>query len=99
MLSWIKQFSESDNKLIVFGKQEIILGLPLYGIHNMQSINTIILIFKDYIYKSRCKGAEITFQGFKMALKVYYEIEKALATSKDKLEIHNKKWSMVKDLW
>ena len=43
-------------------------------------VNLIILIAKQYIYKSKCKSQQLTLTGFQKSLNMYYYIDKYIST-------------------
>ena len=58
--------------------------------------NTIILLAKQYIYKSRCKNEKPNFIQFKSEVIEIKTIEYEIAKKSDKLNKHERKWKYVK---
>ena len=58
--------------------------------------NHILLLFKQYIYISRIHGKSINLIGFKLFLKDVVRIEEKIAHNKDILNLHHRKWEVVR---
>ena len=57
--------------------------------------NFIVLLVKYYIFSSEYKLQRPTINGFLQLLHQTREIEEHIAFSKDKLEVHRKKWQLL----
>ena len=57
--------------------------------------NFIVLLVKYYIFSSKYKLQRPTINGVLQLLHQTREIEEHIAFSKDKLEVHRKKWQLL----
>ena len=77
--------------------QTIILGNPKYSKKD-NIINLIILIAKQYIYKTKCKSQHLTLTGFRNSLNMYYHIDKYIFTLNNEIIKFEEKWNNWKKL-
>ena len=56
-------------------------------------LNTVVLIVKFYIYSTRCEGKRVNVKSCKNYIKNYIQIEEQIAKSKNRLHLHETKWS------
>ena len=56
-------------------------------------LNTVILMVKYYIYSVKCQQQRLSVQSCENFIKEYISIEEIIAKDKDKLALHNNKWS------
>ena len=59
--------------------------------------NTIALMLKQYIYRTRCLHKTLSFEEFKSYVWTTKNIERYIAIKNDKITLHIKKWAMCKD--
>ena len=62
---------------------------------NNSSLNKILVIVKHYMYTARCKGETFLFSRFLNYLKDVYQVEKTIALSRGKLNVHRIMWSCI----
>ena len=55
-------------------------------------VEFIILLAKQYIYRTKCKGKSLSIYKFKYEVNLYKNIEKYIALKNDMLSRHIKKW-------
>ena len=90
VINWI--FFKTKIRLQV-NAQTIILGNPNYSKKD-SVVNLIILIAKQYIYKSKCKSQQLTLTGFQKSLNMYYYIDKYISTINDTVIKFEEKWNV-----
>ena len=73
--------------------QVVILGVWDGKIQNLTLVNHLILIFKRYIYLKRKDG--LNFYGLKAYIKSIENIERHIASQRQKLDYHHKKWNKL----
>ena len=73
--------------------QVVILGVWDGKIQNLTLVNHLILIFKHYIYLKRKDG--LNFYGLKAYIKSIENIEHHIASQRQKLDYHHKKWNKL----
>ena len=57
--------------------------------------NMLVLLYKRYIYCTRCYEKSISVDAFHQFVKSYKLIKREIALSKKKLELHRLKWQSV----
>ena len=55
-------------------------------------INVILLIFKQYIYATKCMNIQLTFMGSLARVVEYQKVEFRIANRNKKVMKHNDKW-------
>ena len=60
-------------------------------------VNTLIIILKRYIYVTKCKAEQLNFTCYISLVRFVYEIERINALKNEKIVIHEKKWSKIKN--
>ena len=60
----------------------------------VQLVDTIILIYKQYIYACRCTGADLSFIAGLAKVNNYYKIEKSIAYKNKKVKQFTGKWKI-----
>ena len=75
---------EFDFKSIIFGSK-----------HFDQSINFIILVMKQCVYKSKLKGRPPLYANFKTMLHFHYKIEQSIAFRRNKQNMFRLKWDVI----
>jgi len=89
----ISNYLESLNFSIELNYRTISLGIENKRNETCtQAKNFIILSAKYFIFKKKCLNEMPRANNFIFYLKKQIEIEKIIALSKDKLEIHEAKW-------
>ena len=58
-------------------------------------LNHLVLAAKLYIYKCKLNNVNPSLQVYKAKIKGVYQIEKGIATSRDKLKKHFRKWDKL----
>ena len=71
--------------------RDILLGTNKGNTHN-SIINFIIILMKYYIFIMKTKTKQIEFEKFKRYLYIKINLEKQIALTKGKLDVHNEKW-------
>ena len=97
-VDWIKIFwleiekwiYDKTTVLINFTKTEILLGKGGKG-YNIE--NLIVLVYKFYVYKQRCRNETLHLNGVKLDLYNQYRAEKYICSINGKQNIFEKKWS------
>ena len=74
--------------------------IVIFGLWNSQStdyilINHIILLFKRFLYLKRTEKHNVSISGLKGFVKSIENIERQIASGRQKLDIHYKKWNSV----
>jgi hypothetical protein len=80
-------YKEYNISLPALDKSHILLGI------DKVLVNFIILIYKYSLYKHREKKILLSIELFKNMLHSYERIERIIAGSRNKIEIHRKKWN------
>ena len=62
---------------------------------NSYLLNFIIIYAKYFIFKNKYSNSIPLFAHFKNYLKYIEKVEKAIASAKDKLTLHNEKWVIL----
>ncbi len=84
-------YLQKTGKDVMFTAENIIFNTV--SKNPIDSINTICLIAKQYLYSSRCLKEIPNFHTLKLKISEMYSIEKYVAISMGKLKKHEKKWS------
>ena len=84
---WIKQ---NSGTIIQYQPTDTLLGWI-----DLPSINCIFIIIKQYIYSCRVAGRDPTPMIALTKITSIQNIEKNIAENKDKIKIHNDKWSFL----
>jgi len=84
--NWL--YEEYNISLPALDKSNILLGIHVDNV----LANFIILIYKYSLYKHREKEIVPSIELFKNMLHNYEQIERIIAGSRNKIEIHRKKW-------
>ena len=79
----------------ILESKTVITGLWNEKISNYILINHIILIFKHYIFLKRKEGKHISFDGLKAFIKNVQNTENQIASCKQKVNIHYKRWNPI----
>ena len=75
--------------------QTTILGLWNEPMQDLILINHVILMFKRYIYLKKKETTGPTFFGLKVHIKSMETIERKIASQREKLDFHHKKWDKL----
>ena len=73
-------------------------GCSPYGNIKNTVINFVILLAKHYIFSSKYKQRIPEINGFVLMVKRNRDYEKYIVSSKDKIELHDRKWEMLRFL-
>ena len=73
----------------------VTLGLPSETTSNYILLNHIILLFKCFIFLKRKEKKHIGFNGLKAFIKNVEKTENQIASRKQKVDIHYKKWNPI----
>ena len=57
--------------------------------------NTVVLIMKFYIHRTRCLNERLSIISCKNFMKNYRDIEEEIAKPKNKVTVHNIKWNHI----
>ncbi len=99
-LIWERLFNLVSQKTglnIVSTKANVFFGIPLENnVPVKQAINTCLIISKQYIYACRCLNKIPNFHELLERIKFYQLIEYKIASKKDKVNKHNRKWESLK---
>ena len=91
------EFANFMNSLNV--NTQLNLKIISFGItdtlRNKNAINYTLLCAKYFIFVNKCLNTIPKFQCFKSYLKSQIDVEKAIAHSNDKLEVHENKWNWL----
>ena len=85
-----------------FNKETFLLGLiPLNKLNLID--NEIIILIKQYIYRTRCQQENLSLPALVKTIKDYFSVQKYIASTKGdlfskKLEDNWKKWEKVIDI-
>jgi hypothetical protein len=90
VINWI--FLKTNLRLQI-NAQTIILGNPNFSKKD-NIINLILLIAKQYIYKSKCKSQQLTLTGFQNSLNMYYYIDKYISGINNRAIQFKEKWNI-----
>ena len=60
-----------------------------------ESINTLIIVMKQYIYSSKCLNEDLSFLSFMGKLSMWYQIDKLIASENDTQKKCEKKWKSL----
>ena len=72
--------------------QTAILGSWNEPMQDLTLINHVILMFKRCIYLKKKETTGLTFFGLKACIKNMETIERKIASQREKLDFHHKKW-------
>ena len=87
---WCKHFLQIE---IDFTLETVILNNYI-GKHKVL-VNTFIIIMKQYVYASKCKGNIPNFGDYVSKLSYWYLVDKEIAQKNDKQKIFEKKWCSI----
>ena len=90
--SELKTYLSNLNINITFDLSTITFGVIEKGLHNTLK-NYILICSKYFIFRSKYMKTIPCIKMFKNYLNKKIEMEKHIALSKDKLDIHNRKWA------
>ena len=88
----ILNFNNIDIQLSYFN---ISFGVSFNNKVNNSVFNFIVLLVKYYIFSSKYKLQTPNINGFLHLLQQTREIEEHIDFSKDKLEVHRRKWQLL----
>ena len=88
VFDWIKEVTDTN---IIFNSKEILLGIDN---NNLTFYNAVFIMVKQYIYACRCKNMLLNIQTLIHNVKHYIQAEKYIAVKNDKVNYHNRKWSL-----
>ena len=77
------------NGRIIFSKKDVLLGK--YDV-NQDALNTILLVFKKYIYEAKMSERILNFNVLKSRINEYMNIENNIYKQKRNMESFHKKW-------
>ena len=86
-MQWIEQ---NSGIIIQYQPTDILLGWI-----DLPAINCIFIIIKQYIYSCRVAGKDLNSMIALTKITSVQNIEKNIAENKDKIKIHNDKWSFL----
>ena len=89
LFNWINEKIQVN---IPYSKREILLGITNY---NMQFLNCLFLVTKQYLYACRCLNEKPNFGSLESKIKYYISVEKYIAIKNGKLDLHQTKWAML----
>ena len=75
--------------------QTAILSLWNEPMQDLTLINYVILMFKRYIYLKKKETTGPTFFGLKAYIKNMETTKRKVASQREKLDFHNKKWDKL----
>ena len=88
----------SSNDICNFSHQMVILGFP-----SNDALNTLLLLAKFHIYKSKMIKKRPVFSAFEYELLTYLKAERISAVSNNKLKLFDIKWKdwkkYISNLW
>ena len=89
--SWLGEFKINSHPFTI---TEILFGVP-----NVEGdwiiLNHLILIAKYYIYTCKLKKVNPSLQVYKAKIRAVYQVEKKIATRRNKLTKHYGKWERL----
>ena len=88
----VKNWLKTQNLNIELNIQNVILN----NCKEKGIVDLIILIVKQYLYRSRCFKNKPNFQEIVKIISETKNIERYIAIQKNQLTCHNKKWSQLK---
>ena len=91
----VQEILTSNNIEIQLSYFNISFGINCKNKPKNLVFNFIVLLVKYYIFSSKYKLQIPTINGFLQLLHQTREIEEHIAFSKDKLEVHRKKWQLL----
>ena len=96
----LEQFKLWVSDIFHFGKIDIDLQTIIFGAWNLKTpdfilINHMILLFKRYIYLRRQDRHGPNITGLKSFIKNIETVERRIASDKEKLSFHYKKWEKL----
>ena len=89
LFNWINEKTQIN---ITYSKKEVLLGIANY---NMQFLNCLFLITKQYLYACRCLDEKPNFGSLESKIKYYISVEKYIAIKNGKVDHHQTKWAMI----
>ena len=95
MLSQIQEILNSNNIEIQLSYFNISFGVSFNNKVKNSVFNFIVLLVKYYIFSSKYKLKTQNINGFLHLLQQTREMEKPIAFSKDKFEVHRRKWQLL----
>ena len=93
--SQIQEILNSNNIEIQLSYFNISFGVSFNNKVKNSVFNFIVLLVKYYIFSSKYKLQTPNINGFLQLLQQTREIEEHIAFSKDKLEVHRRKWQLL----
>lgn len=91
---WLRQCLDGEFHLTM---RDVIFGRHMMGdLDHMQYVtNNILLNAKSFIHSTKCRGAPLDFEFFKLYQKTKIAIEKEILTTKSRLDLFDNRWSNV----
>ena len=93
LFNWINHVSQTN---INFTLKQIMLGIE--DPNNFSVYNTIFIITKQFLYSSRCYEEIPIFEKLQVKIKEMYQVEKYIASKRNKLNFHNQKWDSFRNM-
>ena len=90
----LEKWIHKRSKIVVKLRVEEVM-LCIYNGPMKTFINTMLLIFKQHIYATKCTGHPVTFVSCLTNAVEFMKIEKIIASRRNKLSKFNKIWSTL----
>ena len=87
--NWMQNFSEDK---IDFSEENVIWNVLVDEPSRID--NFLCLVTKQYIYRQRCLGRELSYQELRRSILNIRDMEKYIATKNKKLDKHYRKWDI-----